>query len=74
MITEQLCRPRTIFEVELQTLINKHSMEINSHTPDFILAQYMDMCLSAFNIATVKRDKWYNEVREKSTELNKEKP
>ena len=65
MITEQVGRDRTIFETELQTLINKHSMEINSHTPDFILAQYMDMCLTAFNVATIKRDKWYDEVREK---------
>lgn len=44
------------FEAELAELINKHSMEANSNTPDFILARYLCNCLLAWTIATNKRD------------------
>lgn len=47
------------FLTELSDLINRHSMENGSDTPDFILAQYMNDCLSAFNYATLKRDAWH---------------
>lgn len=35
----------TAFEKELQTLINRHSKENESDTPDFILANYLKDCL-----------------------------
>jgi len=48
-----------VFEKELTELINKHSMENASDTPDFILAHYLCNCLSAFNLATKERTKWF---------------
>ena len=47
------------FEAELRELINRHSVENHSNTPDFILAQYLVSCLAAFNTATQQRETWY---------------
>jgi hypothetical protein len=47
------------FEQELESLINKHSEENGSNTPDFILARYMMNCLTSFNVATNARTQWY---------------
>lgn len=47
------------FREELQQLINKHSMENGSNTPDFILAKYLVMCLDAFDVTTNHRTAWY---------------
>jgi hypothetical protein len=47
------------FEKELSTLINKHSIEGNSDTPDYILAAYMNECLHAFTHAVNTRDIWH---------------
>jgi hypothetical protein len=47
------------FEKELERLINKHSQENQSNTPDFILASYIRGCLDAFNIAVQQRETWY---------------
>jgi hypothetical protein len=44
---------------ELQELINKYSVENASHTPDFILAEYLSTCLLAFERAVCLREKWY---------------
>ena len=44
---------------ELKTLINKHSRENASNTPDFILAMYIESCLKAFETATQQRETWY---------------
>ena len=49
----------TEFEKELEALINKHSKENVSNTPDFILASYLRNCLDVFNIAVKEREKWY---------------
>ena len=49
----------TEFEKKLKALINEHSMENYSDTPDHILAEYMANCLNAFNMATNAREKWY---------------
>ena len=38
-----------IFKKELQDIINKHSKENDSDTPDFILAEYLNDCLKVFN-------------------------
>jgi len=48
------------FEKELEQLINHHSQENGSNTPDFILAQYIRACLENFNRTTIARDKWYS--------------
>lgn len=47
------------FQTELRKLLNRHSMENDSNTPDFILAEYMLNCLKAFNTATQQRETWY---------------
>jgi len=47
------------FISELRNLINKHSMENASNTPDYILAQYLTNCLRAWNQATQQRETWY---------------
>lgn len=44
------------FQKELEHLINKHSMENGSDTPDYILTMYLANCLAAFNLAVVSRD------------------
>ena len=47
------------FEKELEMLINKHSKENESDTPDFILAQYLKGCLANYAETVKARDKWY---------------
>jgi hypothetical protein len=47
------------FEEELIHLINRHSVENESNTPDFILARYISGCLRAFIEATQQREKWH---------------
>ena len=57
---DQDARPPLIsFEQELKHLLNKYSMESDSNTPDFILAEYMHACLTSFNLATRAREHWY---------------
>jgi hypothetical protein len=51
--------PTREFAKELEHLINKHSLENGSDTPDFILAQYLCHCLSNFNSTTRARERWY---------------
>lgn len=50
---------REPFAQELEALINRHSKENASNTPDFILAQYMMASLGAFNMAVQQRETWY---------------
>lgn len=46
------------FQHELAALINAHSMENGSNTPDFILADFMRRVLDSFNVAVRSRDMW----------------
>lgn len=48
------------FEKELTELINKHSLENDSDTPDFILAKYLVWCLRGYNGAIKERGHWYS--------------
>jgi hypothetical protein len=48
------------FRGELQALINSHSMENGSDTPDFILAEFLTDCLAAFDKTVKERTRWYN--------------
>lgn len=50
------------FRKELEELINQHSMENGSDTPDFILAQYLTDCLETFDKATKAREAWYGRL------------
>ena len=55
------------FEKELKDLINKHSMENGSNTPDYILASYLLNCLCAFNEAILNRQAWQGRVKNEDT-------
>jgi hypothetical protein len=46
----------TDFQKELEFIINKYSLESLSNTPDFILAEFLRGCLTAFNKAMFDRD------------------
>lgn len=48
------------FAQRLERLLNAHSQENKSNTPDFILAQYMLACLAAWNVGVTMRDNWYD--------------
>jgi hypothetical protein len=47
------------FKDELAALLNKHSKENESDTPDCVLAAYISYCLGAFSNAVIMRDRWY---------------
>lgn len=47
------------FRKELEILINKCSKELGSNTPDYILAEYLITCLTAFDKTTNQREQWY---------------
>lgn len=51
----------TDFERELKDLINKHSIENKSDTPDFILARFLMECLLAYSDTVNRRDGWYGD-------------
>lgn len=44
------------FRKELEHLINRHSLENGSNTPDFVLANFLCNCLAAFDAAVNRRD------------------
>lgn len=46
------------FRSELNSLINRHSKENGSNTPDFVIADYLIQCLQALDIAVNTRDRW----------------
>lgn len=52
-------RERRMFENELEQLINKYSIENESNTPDFILADYLRGCLDLFAKTSKAREKWF---------------
>ena len=62
-----------MFEKELEELINRHSQENASNTPDFILAQYLQGCLLVFNTAIQQRETWYGRDARPSTLVLKTK-
>ena len=43
------------FREDISAVINIHSMENGSDTPDYILAEYLDDCLRAFDHAARAR-------------------
>jgi hypothetical protein len=50
--------PRNLREA-LQRAVNAHSAENGCNTPDFILAEYLEGCLAAFDHAVNARSDWY---------------
>lgn len=55
---EEFEQPPT-FEQDLDAVLNKHSQEIASNTPDYILANYLRSSLIAYQTAVIGRDRWW---------------
>jgi hypothetical protein len=51
---------RVTFRQELAKLINRHSMENGSNTPDFLLAWWLNDQLRIFGMLMDERDSWHN--------------
>ena len=47
------------FTKDLEHLINRHSVDNETNTPDFILAQYLVDCLTAYAIAVSVNKSWH---------------
>ena len=47
------------FRRDIETAINRSSMENGSATPDYILARYLEASLAAFDLAVRDRDEWH---------------
>ncbi len=60
------------FEEDITSLINKHSAENSSNTPDFILARYLTGCLAVFATTVQRRDNWYGDARKSSQAMLEE--
>lgn len=58
-VSELVRKPYSGFRYELENLINVHSVENGSNTPDFLLSYYLIDCLVAFDRITKARDEWY---------------
>lgn len=51
---------------DIAEVINRHSAENGSDTPDFILAEYLESCLRSFDVACNRRSNWYQNSSESS--------
>ena len=47
-------------KTRLAALLNEHSIEGMSDTPDFLLAEYLINCLDIYEKAIRARDKWFD--------------
>lgn len=47
---------------ELATVLNRHSAENGSNTPDFILAEYLERALANFDATVTARGTWYGRL------------
>ncbi len=56
---EQAVCNRKKFGEDLETLVNRFSIENKSNTPDFILAEFMVHCLAAFEATSLRRESWF---------------
>lgn len=55
---------------DLENLINRHSLENGSNTPDAILADYITDCLTVFDKAVNRREEWYGRKTVATKESN----
>ena len=56
------------FQDEIRAVINKHSKEKGSDTPDFILAEYLVRCLETFDYAIRCRSVYHPETEYRDAE------
>jgi hypothetical protein len=47
------------FRKDLEKLINTHSKDNCTNTPDFLLANFLISCMDAFDLTVRKRDDWF---------------
>lgn len=59
---------------ELRELLNRHSRENRSDTPNFILADYMMGCLTMFENVVQRREKWHGRNKPEVPSRLKERP
>lgn len=52
-------RENSDFVGELAALLNRHSKENDSDTPDFVLANHLLQCLEAWNRSVGARERWW---------------
>lgn len=52
----------------LAEAINRHGAENESDTPDYILAEYLTDCMTAFDRAVNTRERWYGRFAAKDGE------
>lgn len=57
--TQKELETDTEFRRDLAAVLNRHSRENGSNTPDFILADYLLGCLEGFDRCASAREKWY---------------
>lgn len=58
------------FKADLVAMINAHSMENGSNTPDWILGEYLVAIIEAFNRTIVLREEWYGRDKGRSKNPN----
>lgn len=51
---------------QLEQLINAYSKENGSDTPDWVLAEYLQACLEAYDNATNQRTHYYRKVEKEA--------
>ena len=64
---DDLMQKESEFNNELTALLNRHSKENASNTPDYILCMYLKDCLSAYNNAVNRREEWHKTSTIKKT-------
>lgn len=50
------------FREDIDHLVNQYSLENGSNTPDFVLSEYIQDCLTAFDNAVQLRERWYGRL------------
>lgn len=58
---------RDNFKKGLQVLLDALDKQNESSTPDWILAEFLNDCLNAFNKAINERESWINSGKKKRT-------
>ena len=57
--SDEYCRRVNEFQQELSALLNKHSIDNDCNTPDFILAEYLVQQLFAYGRVAKKNAEWH---------------
>jgi hypothetical protein len=59
MKNDDCCLNIKDFQKDLEELINHHSKENGSNTPDWVLASYLVRCLEVFDSCIELRERYY---------------